>query len=115
MSTPNAHTDLIDSHDFRASDEPAPNADGGGAVNNQVPRDVFSALNRVFYAIAAIAGIGFLMVLFGAYVSPKIWAHQTGITVMIAGAIVMVLAVVAWIAAAILMISMMIMRLIRNT
>ena len=55
------------------------------------------------------------MVLFGAYVSPKIWAHQTGITVMIAGAIVMVLAVVAWIAAAILMISMMIMRLIRNT
>ena len=77
-------------------------------------RDEFDWLNRAFYIIGAIAGIGFLVVLFGAYAVPKLWVNQEGTTIVVVGTIVMTLAVIAWIAAAAIMITMIIKRLIKK-
>lgn len=115
MATPNAQTDLIDAQEIRPSVDSATNSGEGPNSNGQVPRDPFSRLNRTFYVIGAIAGIGFLVFLFGAYAVPEIWSGQEGITAMIAGAIVVVVSVVAWIVAVTIMISMIIKRLISKT
>ena len=114
MSTPDVQRDPIDAGGFPS--EPtlltdlAQQVDAGG----RAPRDEFHWLNRIFYIIGAIAGIGFLVVLFGAYAVPEIWINQQGTTIVVVGTIVITLAVIAWIAAAVVMISMIIKRLIRK-
>ncbi len=83
-------------------------AHGGGSQNE------FYWLNRAFYIIGAVAGVGFLFVLFGAYVVPEIWADKNGIATMIAGTVVVTLAAIAWIVAATVMITIIIRQLLRS-
>ena len=69
-------------------------------------RDEWYWLNRTFYIIGAVAGIGFLLVLLGAYAI-------SNDAIVLAGTIVITLAVMAWICAAVVMIAMMLRDLLR--
>jgi uncharacterized membrane protein YkgB len=99
---------MIDSHNLRTSDAPPEKSVDNSNGNNPAPRDAFWSLNRAFYVIGAVAGVGFLMVLSGAYLVPEIWVNHKGTAIIVAGTIVVTGAAIAWIAAAVVMISMMI-------
>ena len=114
MSTPNVQRDPIDAGGFPSETTLLTDLVQQTDAGDRGPRDEFYWLNRIFYIIGAIAGVGFLVVLFGAYAVPKIWVNQQGTTIVLVGAIVITLAVIAWITAAAVMISMMIKRLIRK-
>ena len=102
MSTPNVQRDPIDAGGFPSETTlPAnPNEQVGGNSGELQPRDGYFWLNRAFYIIGAVAGVGFLIVMLGAY------AIQDDAT-LIAGTTVIVLAVVAWIITTIVMVAMM--------
>ena len=104
----------------RGSEMTMPNA-SGGATEATVPavgfdgdapaagraRDRLYRLDPVFYIIGAVVGIGFLVALFGTYVMPNP-------AVILAGTIILVVAVVAWIFAALFMIGVMLKRWFRG-
>lgn len=69
-------------------------------------RDEWYWLNRTFYIIGAVAGIGFLLVLLGAYAI-------SNDAIVLAGAIIITLAVIAWIGATAIMIVMMLRHQLR--
>ena len=102
MTTPDVQRDPIEAGGFQPGPHlPAnPNEQVGVNRGELQPRDGYFWLNRAFYIIGAIAGVGFLIVLFGAY------AIQDD-TTLIAGTTVIVLAVVAWIITTIVMVAMM--------
>ena len=68
------------------------------------PRSGYS-LDRIFYICGAIAGVGFLVTLFGAYVTPNLAA-------ILAGTIIIIVGVVAWIVTALLMTAIMVKSLL---
>ena len=102
MATPDMQRDPIEAGGLQPGPHlPANPSEQVGANHGQLqPRDGYFWLNRAFYVIAAVAGVGFLIVLFGAY------AIQDD-TTLIAGTTVIVLAVVAWIITTIIMVAMM--------
>ena len=115
MAMPEAQRDSIEAGGIPSETTLLTDLSQQANVGGRGPRDEFYWLNRTFYIIGAIAGIGFLAVLFGAYAVPEIWVNQQGTTIVVVGTIVMTLAVIAWIIAAVVMISMMIKRLIGRT
>lgn len=114
MATPNVQRDPIESGGFTPETELLTDPAEQVSIGRHAPRDEFYWLNRAFYVIGAVAGIGFLVVLFGAYAVPEIWVNQPGTTIVVTGTIVMTLAMIAWIITAAVMISMIIKRLIRK-
>ena len=111
MSTPNVQRDPIDAGGFVSETTLLTDLTQQTDAGDRRSRDEFYWLNRIFYIIGAIAGVGFLVVLFGEYAVPKTWVNQQGTTIVLVGMIVIILAVIAWIIAAAVMISMMIKHL----
>ena len=101
MTTPSASSSSIDTGNLSGA-KPAGQAGGDGS--GQLRRDELPWLNPAFYAIGAIAGVGFLVAMFGIYIIPNLVA-------IFAGTIIVVLSVIAWIIVALLMIAAMLKQL----
>jgi len=105
MATPDVQRDSIEAGGSAAESPPLANpaeesgvSDGG--TTTRLPRRGFGRLDQSFYVITAVVGVGFLVVLFGAYVIPNLVA-------ILVGTIIIVVGVIAWIFAALLMIATM--------
>ena len=109
MSTPNVQRDPMEADGFPLETQPLVNPAqhtgvGDGSRTPTPPRWRFYWLDRAFYGIGAVAGIGFLVVLFGAYVTPNLVA-------ILVGTIIIIIGVVAWIITALLMTAIMVKNL----
>lgn len=103
MSTPEVQRDPIEAGGFPLETQVPDNSVDQGGVGISAaarPRRAFDWLDYAFYAIGGVVGIGFLMVLFGAYLVPNL-------VVILVGTIIVIVGVVAWIIAALLMIAIM--------
>ncbi|MDE0212640.1 MAG: hypothetical protein OXL37_04680 [Chloroflexota bacterium] len=103
MSTPDVQRDSIEAGGFPTEAQvPANSAEqaGVGVSAAARPHRSFSWLDYAFYVIGGVVGIGFLVVLFGAYLVPNL-------VVILVGTIIVIVGVVAWILAALLMIAIM--------
>lgn len=108
MSTPNMQRDSIETGSFLSETQAPVNSVeqvgvGVGVSVATRPRRPFGWLDYAFYAIGGIVGIGFLVVLFGAYLIPNL-------VVILVGTVIVIVGVVAWIFAALLMIAIMLKR-----
>ena len=86
---------------------PHPAEHAGAAENTPARRDEFYGLSRAFYITAAVACVGFLVVMFGTYVVPNTPA-------VLAGTIIATLAAIAWIILASILIVLMLKDLFRG-
>ena len=105
MATHDIHSDSMASSGF------APETQASAETLSQEGglrqwRDGFFWLNRAFYIIGAIAGVGFLVALVGAYVVPED-------TTLVVGTIIFLASVALWIIAATIMIVMIAKDLVR--
>lgn len=103
MSTPNTHSGSIEGK-APGLEMQAPAEQANFQESNRTPRDGYFWLNRAFYIIGAIAGVGCIVVLIGAYVIPKLSVGLDGANAVLAGTLVIVLAVSAWIATTVIMV-----------
>lgn len=105
MSTPDVQRDPIEAGGFPTEAQvPANSAEQVGVSDDASAATrlhrPFGWLDYAFYASGGVVGIGFLVVLFGAYLIPDLVAILVGTVIVIVG-------VVAWILAALLMIAIM--------
>ncbi len=107
MATSDVQYDPIDakgpSPETEAPSNPDAQATGVGGGEQRLT-DGYSLLNRAFYVAAGVAGIGMLIVLFGAYALPKLSGSLDGENAVLAGAIIVTVGIIAWVAAAVVLI-----------
>lgn len=107
MTTPHAQNTST------GADQPAPvsriSPDGaeqpGAGENAPAPRDVARWLHLAFYSIGAVACVGFVIVLAGAYVVSD--TSRASDALIIAGTSIITIAAIAWIAVTVCMIAAM--------
>lgn len=75
-------------------------------VSGPPTRDRYFWLTRAFYLIGVLAGVGFVVILLGAYAIPVMFANLDGVNMVLAGTIIVILAVVGWIVSGAILIVM---------
>ena len=111
MSTPNMRASSIEASS--PSNDPAVPVSGEtspvGASAPKRNQAVNNWLNLALFSIGGVAAVGLVVILFGAYLMKPVNAG-----VIVAGTIILMLAVIAWIFTALAMISTLIWKLITS-
>ena len=111
MSTPNMRASSIEANS--PSSDPAASASGEATpVGAGAPKGdpaVNNWLNLALFSIGGVAAIGLVVILFGAYLLKP---ANTG--VIVSGAIILMLAIIAWIFAALTMIGNLLWKIINS-
>ena len=111
MSTPSMHVSSIEaglpSSDSAGTMSVEASSVGAGPPKENVPASNW--LNLALFSIGGVAAIGLVVILFGAYlIKPE------NINVIVAGTIILMLAVMAWIFTALLMVGDLIWKMITS-
>ena len=109
MVAPGTSSGSVEASSFASETQTASNPANPVGVNGGATtrRDEFYGLNRAFYIAAAVACIGFLVILFGTYAIPNP-------ATVVAGTLIAALAAIAWIILASIMIAFMAKSLFRG-
>ena len=111
MSTPNMRASSIE--EISPSSNPSgPAASEASSVGAGAPKGgpaVSNWLNLALFSIGGVAAIGLVVILFGAYLIEPV---NTG--VIVAGTIILMLAVIAWIFTALTMVGILVWKLITS-
>ncbi len=111
MSTPNMPVNSIEASS-PSNDAPEPVSGGASPAGSGRPRENSNTsnwLNFVLFSIGGVAAIGLVVILFGAYL---IGPDNAG--VIVAGTIILMLAVIAWIFTGLIMVGNLIWKMITS-
>ena len=111
MSTPNMRASSIE-EESPPSDPSGPASSESSAVGAGAPKGgsaVSNWLNLALFSIGGVAATGLVMILFGAYL-----IEPANTSVIVAGTIILMLAVIAWIFTALTMIGTLTWKLITS-
>ena len=112
MATPNMRVSSIESSSpSKESPEPISGGESPGGVlePKNGGADSNTWLNFALFSIGGVAAIGLVVILFGAY-----WMEPENTGVIVAGTIILMLAVITWIFTGLIMVGSLIWRMINS-